>query len=192
VWLSAPEPTRKTRRSSAATAAATQAPTARKSAVGAGLGRRDRHPALVALQEAEQVDGGVVDGQVRVVDGGDPALVDVDGRRRHRRGELGVTRQVVGDLAHPAGQLLGGVPPGSARLGRDDELDGREPVRVEHHHEVGLEHVEDLAPHPLQPRVQRGLPAVVERAALLVGEHDRRHVGEDRGPHHLTHAWSPP
>ena len=61
VWLSAPEPTRKTRRSSRSIARPTHAPTARKSSVCAGLGDAHRHPALVALQEAEQVDGGVVD-----------------------------------------------------------------------------------------------------------------------------------
>ena len=157
-----------------------------------GLGDAHRHPSLGALEEAEEVDRRVVDRQALVVDRGDPAVLDRRGLGGEGLGELGVALDVVGDLGHPAGELLGGVATRAARLGGDDELDRREPVRVEDHDEVGPQHVEDLPAHVEEPGVQRRLLAVVERAPLLVGEHDRGDVREHRGADDLTHGWSPP
>ena len=158
----------------------------------AGLRGADRDPPLAQApaEVVPQVDGGVVDGQVRVVDRGDPGAVRVglagDGVREFR-----VARPVVGDPAHAARQFVGGEQPGPGGLRGHDELDGGVPVRVEHHDGVVVERLEDLGAQPFQARDQADLLALVQLEPLRVRQHDRGHVREQPRPDDLTHRAHP-
>ena len=60
-------------------------------------------------------------------------------------------------------------------------------MRVEHHHGVVVEDLEDLAAQPLQAGHQADLLALVQLEAFGVGEHDRRDMSEEPGSGHFTH-----
>ena len=99
----------------------------------AGLADPDGHPPLVGqalAEELPEVDGGVVDRQVLVLDRGDPGAVLV-GELLDVVGQFGIAGEVVRHPAHAARQLLGGEQTGAALLGGDDELDGGRPVGVQ-------------------------------------------------------------
>jgi hypothetical protein len=159
-----------------------------------GLADAGRHPALVALEVLEQVDGGVVDGEVGVVAGQDPRVVTAGGHRLHGAGQLGVARRVVGHAGDDRRQLLGGEPAGPALVGGEDVLLGRRPVRVHDDDRVGSEAVEDLGPEPGQAVDQGRVDAVVQQDPTVGGDHDRRHVGHhtrsDDLPHGASRRWS--
>ena len=157
-----------------------------------GLTDADRRPRLVALQEAEEVERRVGDGEVLVVDGRDPAVVGVVGDLGDQARELRTAGHVVGHARHAAGQLVAREEPDPAFGGRDDELHGREPVAVEDEHQVGLQYVEDLGAELLQSGVERALVAVVELATQVVRQHDGRDVREQSRADDFTHGWSLP
>ena len=129
----------------------------------------DRGPRLVALQEGEEVQRGVGDGKMLVVDGRDPTLVGLVGDLADQSGEVGTTRHVVGHARHAAGQLFTGEEPHAPLGGGDDELHGGEPVAVEDEHQVGLQYVEDLAAQSLQTGEEGALVPVVQFATEVVG-----------------------
>ena len=159
----------------------------------AGLRRADRDPPLAepAAEVVPQVDGGVVGGQARVIDGGDPGSVPVslagDGVREFR-----VTRPVVGDPGHAARQFVGREKPRPHRLGGHDELHGGVPVRVEHHDRVVVQRLEDLRAEPFQARDQADLLALVQFEPLGVRQHDRGDMSQQSRPGNLTHGCSIP
>src|SRR5690606_32258290 len=135
-----------------------------------------------------QVDGGVVDRQVRVVDGGDPGAVRV-GAVGHGPRQLGVSGEVVGHAAHAARQLLGGEQPGAAVVGGDDELDRGGPVGVEDDDGVVVVHpVEHVGPQPPQPVDEGEVLAAVQLAADGLRQDDRGDVGEEPGADYFSHG----
>ena len=163
-----------------------------------GLGGADADPALGALQERQQVHRRVVDRQVLVVDRRHPRAGCGDLLTDELR-QLGVARDVVGHLRHPARQLVGRVQAVATGLRGDDELDGRGPVGVEHDDRVGCQRGELLGLHPVQPGHEADLAPLVELAPHGVGQHHRRHVGDERGaddlpagPLAISHVHRPP
>ena len=123
--------------------------------------RAGRHPAFVSLEEAQQVDRRIVDGEVLVVTGRDPRVVVQCGGLQGP-GQLGVAGDVVGHGRHAAGKFVRRVPAGSAGVGGHHHLDEGEPVGVEHHVGVGVQWVETLGPEPFQSGDEVDLLAVVE------------------------------
>ncbi len=167
-------------------------PTRRKSSVSAGLADAHRDPLLVeALPEvAPQVHRRVVQGQVLVVDRSDPRAVRL-ALCGDRLGQLRIATPLVRDPAHSTGQLLGGEQPGPAMLRGDDELDGREPVRVEHDDRVVVEILELLCSESFQPRHDGELPALVQLQAGLPRKHDRWDMRQQARCDYFTHGATP-
>ena len=134
------------------------------------------HP-LAAPEVVEQVDRRVVDGEVGV-------------RRRVRRlpgplgsglggaGQFGIAGVVVGNAVHPARQLVRGVAALAAVLRGEQVFDGAEPMGVEDDERLRLELVEHFVSEPAESGNQADLLALVQLPPHLLGQHDRRDVGE--------------
>ncbi len=155
-----------------------------------GLAHADRHPPLVRqplAQELPEVDGGVVDRQVRVVDRRDPGAVRV-GEPLDVAGEFGIAREVVRHPAHPPGQFLGGEQAGAACLRGDDELHGGRPVGVEDDDGVVVVALEDLLAELPEPGDEGDLLALVQLQPVGLRQHDGGDVGEQPRPDDLTHG----
>ena len=150
-----------------------------------------RDPGLLALQERQEVGRGVGDRQMLVVDGGDPALGTLIGHASDQFGEGGIARYVERHARHTPGQLVGREETLSTLVRGDDELDRGEPVAVDDDHQIRLEGVEHVALEVEQSGMQRALLAVVEREALLVGQHDCGNVCEHGRANYFTHGSFP-
>ena len=158
-----------------------------------GLADAHREPALVhpPTEIAPQVERGVVQREIFIVDGGDPRAIGLtaggDGLR-----ELRVTAPLKGNAAHPARQLLGGEEACATGVGGDDKLDRGEPVRVQHDHGVVVEGLELLLAQPLESGDDRDLFAVVELVADVLGKHDRGDMRQQARGDNLTHDYLQP
>ena len=183
-----PDASRTTRRSDSAMASPSNWPSSRKSSVCPHwLMPIDAHRSP-PFRCDQMLTVAVVDRKVRVVAGEDPRVVAARRFLLERRRQLGVARDVVRDAGHAARQLARREVAGAALGRRDDVLERRLPVRVEHDDRVRLQPVEHLRPHPPQARDEADLLAVVELLADVLGQHDGGHVGDEPGPDDLTHG----
>ena len=145
------------------------------------LGRAHADPPLVALQERQEVRRRVVDRQARVVDRRHPRA----GRRdllADQLGQLGVAREVVGHLRH----ALAAAPPtcsaptggrGRRRRTRPSCASGRR-TRRSCRAAGGRAHSAFMRCSPGTRLIS--WPSLSSRRIVL-GQHDRRHVGDQRG-----------
>ena len=141
-----------------------------------GLADAGGHPRLVALQKRQQVEGGVVHRQVRIIDGRDPGVIPVVGLCGPRLGKFPVASKVVRHLCHTPRQLFGRVLATAVIMAGHDVFDRGEPMGVDDHDRVCLDQRELLRVEIMKPGEQRGVISVVQFSADLLGKHQRRHM----------------
>ena len=145
---------------------------------GSRLAAAHRDHPLAAPEVVEQVDRRVVDGEVGILRSV-RRLSEAVRRGLGGVGQFGISRIVVGNSRHPAGQFVRGVTAVAARLRGEQVLHGARPVGVEDDERLGLELVEHLVPEAAEPGNEADLLALVQLPAGLLGQHDRGDVGEE-------------
>ena len=85
-----------------------------------------------------------MDGKVWVITSQDPGVVPINRQRLNSTSKFGVSRHVVGNLAHATREIIGGELSTTSPVGRDNVLNRGEPVRIENDDRVSLQTVQTL------------------------------------------------